>query len=143
MNPPVSRSTTQAPGARPWTATVVAVLVALESLALLVIAVGLVASLFTGHVLPVAGIVFASVVLVGGALWLAAAARGVLGGMRWPRAAVLVSQAFLLVVGLSLLQVALGGWGIALAVVAVVTILCLFAPPTVAFMHRTRDDAAR
>ena len=118
-------------------------LVALESLALLVIAVGLVVSLFTGHVLPVAGIVFASVVLVGGALWLAAAARGVLGGMRWPRAAVLVSQAFLLIVGLSFLQVALGGWGMALAVVAVVTILCLFAPPTVAFMHRTRDDAAR
>ena len=29
MNPPVSRSTTQAPGARPWTATVIAVLVAL------------------------------------------------------------------------------------------------------------------
>ena len=33
MNPPVSRSTTQAPGARPWTATVIAVLVALAVIA--------------------------------------------------------------------------------------------------------------
>ncbi|WHF22779.1 hypothetical protein QJS66_22765 [Kocuria rhizophila] len=116
-------------------------LVALESLALLVIAVARRVPL-TGHVLPVAGIVFASVVLVGGALWLAAAARGVLGGMRSPRGRSRLRPSCSSW-GLSFLQVALGGWGMALAVVAVVTILCLFAPPTVAFMHRTRDDAAR
>ena len=34
-------------------------------------------------------------------------------------------------------------WGVVVAAVAAVTILCLFAPPSVAWMHRTRDDAAR
>ena len=138
-----SRSRTHGPTPRPWSAAVVTVLVALEALALLLAALGLLASLFSAHVLPVAGIVFGTVVLAGGSVWLAAAARGTWGGLRWPRAAVLGSQAFLLVVGLSFLQVALGGWGFVTAAVAVVTILCLFAPPTVAWMHRTRDDAAR
>ncbi|RKQ36706.1 hypothetical protein [Kocuria tytonis] len=130
-------------GTRPWTASVVSVLVGVEAVALLVAALALFASLFSSHVLPVAGIVFGTVVLAGGALWLAAAARGAWSGRRWPRAAVLVSQAFLLIIGLSFLQVALGAWGIVAAVIAVVTILCLFAPPTMVWMHRTRDDPAR
>lgn len=143
MTAPDSRSRTHGSTTRPWTAAVVTVLVSLEALALLLAALGLLTSLFSSHVLPVAGIVFGTVVLAGGSLWLAAAARGTWGGLRWPRAAVLVSQAFLLIVGLSFLQMALGIWGFVAAAMAVVTILCLFAPPTVAWMHRTRDDAAR
>lgn len=143
MNVPAARSTSHATGPRPWTAAVVSVLVAVEAVALLVVAVAQLVSLVTGHALPVAGILFAAVVLTGGAVWLGAAARGAWNGLRWPRAAVLVSQAFLLIVGLSFLQSVPGGWGLGVAAVAVVTILCLFAPPTVAWMHRTRDDAAR
>ena len=143
MSTPVSRSTSPGTRGRPWTASVVAVLVGAEALALLVGACALLVSLFGAHVLPVPGILFAAVVLLGGALWLAAASRDTWRGRRWPRAAVLVSQAFLLVVGLSLLQTGLLAWGVVVAAVAAVTILCLFAPPSVAWMHRTRDDAAR
>ena len=143
MNAPATRSRTTTPGSRPWTASVVTVTVGVEALALLLSALALFTTMFSGHVLPLAGIVFGTVVLAGGAVWLAAAARGTWAGLRWPRAAVLVSQAFLLIVGLSFLQMALGGWGLVVAAVAVVTILCLFAPSTVAWMHRTRDDAAR
>ena len=143
MAAPDSRTTLGAASSRPWTVSVITVLVAVEAAALLAIAVGLVVSLFSVHVLPVGGIIFATVVLAGGAMWLGAAARGTWRGLRWPRAAVLVSQAFLLIIGLSFLQIAMGFWGIVVAVVAVVTVLCLFAPLTVAWMHRTRDDAAR
>lgn len=143
MAAPDRRTAPGTTGPRPWTASVITVLVALEAVALLAVVVGLVVSLFSVHVLPVAGIVFAIVVLTAGALWLGAAARGTWRGLRWPRAAVLVSQAFLLIVGLSFLQIAMGFWGIVVAAVAVVTVLCLFAPRTVAWMHRTRDNAAR
>lgn len=142
MPTPASRPSQELSEVRPWTAGVVTVLVALEALALLAVAVGLVVSLFSVHVLPLSGIVFATLVMAGGALWLGAAARGTWGGRRWPRAAVLVSQAFLLIVAMSLLRVTLGWWGILIAVVPVSTILCLFAPPTTAWMHRTRDDVA-
>ena len=143
MTAPDSRSRSHGSATRPWTAAVVTVLVALEALALLLGSLGLLVSLFSSHVLPVVGILFGTVVLAGGAVWLAAAARGTWQGLRWPRAAVLVSQAFLLVVGLSFLQMTLGGWGLVAAAVAVVCILCLFAPPTVAWMHRPHDDPAR
>ena len=143
MLSPASRPSPELSEVRPRTAGVVTVLVALEAVALLAVAVGLIASLFSVHVLPVGGIVFATLVMAGGSLWLAAAARGTWGGRRWPRAAVLVSQAFLLIVAMSLLRVTLGWWGILIAAVPVMTLLCLFAPPTTAWMHRTRDDAAR
>ncbi|CAL8898645.1 hypothetical protein KVA01_12360 [Kocuria varians] len=139
----VSRPSQESTENRPWTAGVVTVLVGVESLGLLAIAVGLVASVFTGHVLPLSGIVFATLVMLGGFLWLGAAARGTWNGRRWPRAAVLVTQAFLLIVALSLLRMAFGWWGFVIAAVPVATVLCLFAPPTTAWMHRTRDDAAR
>ncbi|MDO4918639.1 hypothetical protein [Kocuria sp.] len=141
MSTPAPSSRSQAPGTRPWTASTVTVLVALEALGLLVLAAGFLVSLFSGHVLPLAGVLFAAVVLAGGSVWLAAASRGAWRGQRWPRAAILVSQAFLLIVGLSLLRAAFAAWGAALAVLAVTTILCLFAPPTVAWMHRTRAAA--
>lgn len=143
MAAPDRRTAPGAASSRPWTASVITVLVALEGAALLAVAVGLVVSLFSVHVLPIAGIIFATVVLAAGALWLGAAAHGTWRGLRWPRAAVLVSQAFLLIVGLSFLQLTMGFWGIVVAAIAVVTVLCLFAPRTVAWMHRTHDDVAR
>ena len=125
------------PATRPWTARLVSLLVGLEAVALAVVGVRFLASLFTPHVLPVGGIVFAAVVLFGGAVWLGAAARGTWRGLRWPRAAVLVTQAFLIVVGFS---AARGGFpvaGIPAVAVAVVTLLALFARPTVAWMARS------
>lgn len=119
---------------RPWTAWLVCLLVGLEALVLAGLGARFLGSLFAPHVLPVGGIVFAAVVLLAGAVWLGAAVRGTWQGRRWPRAAILVTQVFLFVVGASVARMGLPAAGMPGVAVAVVTLVALFSRRTVAWM---------
>lgn len=130
----------QQPPARPRPVGVITGVVALESLALALTGVLLAGSLFAEHALPAGGIVFAAVVLLAAAVWLGAAARDTWRGMRWPRAAILVSQAFLVIVGFSMFQAGARVAGAACVVAAGITLACLFTADTGLWMHGTTRD---
>ena len=119
---------------RPWTGWVIGVIVGLEAAALAYVGVRFVISLFSDHVIPTAGIIFGEVVMLGAAAWLGSAAWGTVRGLRWPRAAILVSQAFLVIVGISLTQVGARAIGVACVAAAIVALMALFNRGTVAWM---------
>lgn len=125
------------PGARPREIAVLAGVVLLESLALAAAGLRLVWTLLFEQPLTVGGTVFLVLVLLGGALWLLHVGRGLWRGFRWPRAAALVVQLFLLVLALPLLRA--GQWwpGLVPAVPAVVVLLLLFRPAVLAWTSRT------
>lgn len=127
-----------APSRRPAPVTVLAAAVALEAIGLGLLAVGFLISIFGRHVIPLGGLIFATVVLGLGATWLAAAARDSFRGKRWPRAAILVSQVFLIVVGISIFEMGLGVWGSAAVILALVTLVCLFQRSAVAWMSESQ-----
>lgn len=119
---------------RPWTVWVICAIVGLEALALAYVGIQFVISLFSEHVIPTAGIVFGAVVMLGAAAWLGSAAWGTVKGRRWPRAAILVSQAFLVIVGISLTQVGARALGVACVAAAIITLMALFNRPTAMWM---------
>ncbi|MEX5300904.1 hypothetical protein [Kocuria sabuli] len=128
---------TASPGARPREIAVLAGVVLLEALALAAAGLRLVWTLLFEQPLTVGGTVFLVLVLLGGALWLLHVGRGLWRGFRWPRAAALVVQLFLLVLALPLLQAGQWGLGLVPAVPAVVVLLLLFRPAVLAWTSRT------
>ncbi|MBD2761040.1 hypothetical protein IEE92_00430 [Kocuria sp. cx-116] len=128
---------------RPWPVWLICAVVGLEAVALAYVGARFVISLFSDHAVPTAGIVFGAVVMLGAAVWLGSAAWGTVKGLRWPRAAILVSQAFLVIVGISLTQVGARAVGVASVAGAVITLIALFSRPTVAWMgESTRYPSA-
>ncbi|ALU40524.1 hypothetical protein AS188_13025 [Kocuria flava] len=125
------------PGPRPRAVTVLAAVVLLEALALALAGARLLWSLVAEEPLTVGGTVFLLVVALAGALWLHRVARGLWRGYRWPRAAALVVQLFLLVLGVPLLQGGQWAAGLALALPAAVVLLLLFRPAVLAWTSRT------
>ncbi|GEO92454.1 hypothetical protein KFL01_17600 [Kocuria flava] len=109
----------------------------LEALALALAGARLLWSLVAEEPLTVGGTVFLLVVALAGALWLHRVARGLWRGYRWPRAAALVVQLFLLVLGVPLLQGGQWAAGLALALPAAVVLLLLFRPAVLAWTSRT------
>lgn len=125
------------PGPRPRAVAVLAAVVLLEALALALAGARLLWSLVAEEPLTVGGTVFLLVVSLAGALWLHRVARGLWRGYRWPRAAALVVQLFLLVLGVPLLQGGQPAAGLALALPAAVVLLLLFRPAVLAWTSRT------
>ncbi|MUN61698.1 hypothetical protein GMA12_00775 [Kocuria sediminis] len=128
---------TPSPGVRPREIAVLAGIVLLEALALAVAGLRLVWTLLFEQPLTVGGTVFLVLVLLGGALWLLHVGRGLWRGFRWPRAAALVVQLFVLVLALPLLQAGQWALGLVLAAPAVVVLLLLFRPAVLAWTSRT------
>ncbi|MGX5358753.1 hypothetical protein [Kocuria sp. KH4] len=128
---------TPSPGVRPREIAVLAGTVLLEALALAVAGLRLVWTLLFEQPLTVGGTVFLVLVLLGGALWLLHVGRGLWRGFRWPRAAALVVQLFVLVLALPLLQAGQWAIGLVLAAPAVVVLLLLFRPAVLAWTSRT------
>lgn len=128
---------TSSPGARPREIAVLTGVVLLEALALAAAGLRLVWTLLFEQPLTVGGTVFLVLVLLGGALWLLHVGRGLWRGFRWPRAAALVVQLFLLVLALPLLRAGQWGPGLVPAVPAVVVLLLLFRPAVLAWTSRT------
>lgn len=128
---------------RPWPVWLIGAVVGLEAVALACVGARFVISLFSEHAVPTAGIVFGAVVLLGAAVWLGCAAWGTVKGLRWPRAAILVSQAFLVIVGISLTQVGARAVGVACVAAAIVTLIALFNRPTVAWMGKSTRYPSR
>jgi len=122
---------------RPREVALLAGVVLLEALAMAGVALRLLWSLLFEQPLTVGGTVFLVAVFLGGALWQLRVGRGLWRGFRWPRAAALVVQLFLLVLGFPLLQA--GQWpaGLALAAPAVVVLVLLFRPAVLAWTSRT------
>lgn len=128
---------TPSPDVRPREIAVLSGIVLLEALALAVAGLRLVWTLLFEQPLTVGGTVFLVLVLLGGALWLLHVGRGLWRGFRWPRAAALVAQLFVLVLALPLLQGGQWALGLALAVPAAVVLLLLFRPTVLAWTSRT------
>ena len=122
---------------RPWPVWLIGAVVGLEAVALAYVGARFVTSLFSGHAVPTAGVVFGAVVLLGAAVWLGSAAWGTVKGLRWPRAAILVSQAFVVIMGISLTQVGARAVGVACVTAAIVTLIALFNRPTVTWMGKS------
>lgn len=123
--------------ARPREVVVLTGLVLLEALVLAGAALRAVWSLLFEEPLTVGGTVFLAAVLLGGALWLVRVGRGLWRGFRWPRAAALVVQLFLLVLALPLLRSGQWAAGLAPAVPALVVLVLLFRPGVLAWTSRT------
>ena len=122
---------------RPRGIVVIAVVVALEAMALLVASVWYGTQLLTGApVLSFWGAVFTLCLLLAFSVWLFAVARFLLRGFRWPRAGALVAQIFVLTIGFPTLT---GGYplaGLAMLVPAVTAIVLLFDKRVIAFASR-------
>ena len=128
---------------RPWPVWLIGAVVGLEAVALAYVGARFVISLFSEHAVPTAGILFGAVVMLGAAVWLGSAAWGTVKGLRWPRAAILVSQAFLVIVGISLTQVGARAIGVACVAAALITLLALFNRSTVAWMGESTRYPSR
>ena len=122
---------------RPKGIVVIAVVVALEALALLVAGGWYGTQLLTGApVLSFWGAVFTLCLLLAFSAWLFAVARFLLRGFRWPRAGALVAQLFVLTIGFPTLT---GGYpvaGLAMLIPAVTAIVLLFDKRVIAFASR-------
>ncbi|WP_298583662.1 hypothetical protein [uncultured Kocuria sp.] len=124
-------------GARPGEVVVLTGVVLLEALVLAGAALRLVWTLLFGEPLTAGGTVFLTAVFLGGALWLLRVGRGLWRGFRWPRAAALVVQLFLLVLAYPLLRSGQWGPGLATAAPAVLVLVLLFRPGVLAWTSRT------
>lgn len=128
---------------RPWPVWLIGVIVGLEAGVLAYVGARFVISLFSEHAIPTAGIIFGAVVMLGAAVWLGSAAWGTVKGLRWPRAAILVSQAFLVIVGISLTQVGARAIGVACVAAAIITLIALFNRSTVVWMGESTRYPSR
>lgn len=123
---------------------VLAVLVALEGLGLVV--AGLVQTVevfFQDHAMPFGAIVIMSLLYIGYGLWLLGAARSVTKGSLWPRALILLTQVFLIVISMQMISV----WGLFLALLpvayGVLVGILLFSSPVQNHLLRANDLPAR
>ena len=113
------------PVRRPPALLVAAGLLGLQSLAALVFAV-----LEISHLVPSRAVVGVgvSLIMLGFAALLAAAARGVARSRRWSRSLAVVTQLILLLLGWSFRQAPTTVVGAVLAVVALTALVCLLLP---------------
>lgn len=123
---------------------ILAGLVALEGLALALTGVfQTVAAFVDEHAMPVAAIMIMSLLYIGYGVWLLGAARGLLKGSLWPRALILLSQIFLVVISVQLA----GSWGWGLAVWPILygalVALLLFSNPVQRHLLRANDLPGR
>ena len=128
---------TSSHGARPREIAVLSGAVLVEAVLLAGAAVRLAGTVLFGQPATVGGTVVLVVVLLAAALWLLHVGRALWRGFRWPRAAALVVQVFLLVVALPLLQAGQWASGLVPAVPAVVVLVLLFRPAVLAWTSRT------
>lgn len=123
---------------------ILAGLVAVEGLALAVTGVfQTVAAFVDEHAMPVAAIMIMSLLYIAYGVWLLGAARGLLRGSLWPRALILLSQIFLVVISVQLA----GEWGWGLApwpiLYGALVALLLFSNPVQRHLLRANDLPAR
>lgn len=124
--------------ARPWTATIVALVVAAEAVTLALAAGWYGLQLVSGApVLSFWGAVFTLGLLLAFAIWLFAVGHFLFHGYRWTRAAALVAQLFVLTIGVPTLSAGLVAAGLAMVIPAAAAIVLLFTPRVVAFASRT------
>lgn len=141
-DPVTTGSGTRAPGA----VRLLCVLVAAEGAVLA--AAGLwqtVQAFIADHVMPIGAIVLMGLMYLGYGLWLLLASRAIGRGSLWPRALVLLTQVFLVVVCLQLVSLWSWAWAVAGVVYAVVTVLVLFAPAVQRYLlasHAARASSA-
>lgn len=112
-------------------------LVGLEGLCL--VAAGLfqtVGAIVETHSMPFGAILIMSLLYIGYGAWLAGAARAVLRGSLWPRALILLTQVFLVVIALQM--VSAWGWLLVMLPVlyGVVVALLLFSGPVQSHLLR-------
>lgn len=126
--------------ARPVGVFVIAVVLALQALAVGFIAVLSIVSAFTTPMASVASGVFFIVLLLALAAGLAAVAVNAYRGMRWTRSAAFVWQLLMLAIGVPALlegNFLLGG---VMVVPAIATAYFLFTPTVVAFSQRSNSE---
>lgn len=123
--------------ARPWTATIVALVVAAEAVTLALAAGWYGLQLVSGApVLSFWGAVFTLCLLLAFSMWLFAVGHFLFHGYRWTRAAALVAQLFVLTIGVPTLSAGLVVAGLAMVLSAAAAIVLLFTPRVVAFASR-------
>jgi hypothetical protein len=136
----VSRPQEQPPAVRPAGVAVIAVILLLEALAFLGISVLFLRTLLTNDPVSVGGSVFLAVFLVLLAVWLVLMARALWRGFRWPRAAALVIQLFLVILSVSFLSNGPVLIGLGMLLPGAVVLLTLFTRPVLAYTVRASGD---
>ncbi len=137
----MSRPQELPPAARPAGIAVIAVILLLEALAFLGISVLFITTLITNDPVSVGGSVFLAVFLVLLAVWLVLVARALWRGFRWPRAAALVIQLFLVILSVSFLSNGSVLTGLGMLVPAAVVLLTLFTRPVLAYTVQATGES--
>ncbi|WDF32411.1 hypothetical protein PTW37_11080 [Arthrobacter agilis] len=133
MAPP-SASRTPAP---PFGVIVIALVLVLEAVALVVLAVASLVTVFTAEPVSVGGSVFLTVLLLAVAAGLSTVAARLLQGFRWPRSPALVIQLFLVILSFPYFSAGDPILGFVLMVPAAAVIVLLFSRPVLGFTVRT------
>ncbi len=127
-------------GTRPWGVVVVALVVALEALALAAAAIWFIVGILTSTPASLPSAIFMIVLLAGLAAGLGAVAVNHFRGYRWTRSAAFVWQLLMLTIAIPTLlsdQILLG---IVLLVPPLAVLVLLFTPKAVAFTLRTGGE---
>jgi hypothetical protein len=124
---------------RPATVLVAAAVLALESLAVLAVALWYISELLTVTPVSLGGAIFMIVLLVGVAAGLGAVAVNLYRGFRWTRAAAFVWQLLMLAIAVPILLSGQPLPGLALLQPALLVAVLLFTPKLVFFTLRTRS----
>ncbi len=120
-----------------------AVVVALEATALLAAAVWYAFELFSGApVLTFWGAVFTLALLLAFSAWLFAVGHFLFRGYRWTRAAALVAQLFVLIIGVPTMTGGLVLQGAAMAIPALAVVVILFRRDVIAYASQTAGASA-
>lgn len=112
----------------------------LEAVTLVVLAVGFIATILGVDPVSVGGSVFLAVLLLLVAAALAAMARKLVAGFRWPRSPSLVVQLFLVILAFPYFTAGNPLIGLVLMLPAAAVIVTLFSKPVVDFTVRTTGD---
>ncbi|WP_284979745.1 hypothetical protein [Arthrobacter sp. fls2-241-R2A-200] len=128
---------------RPPGVVFAAVVVALEATALLAAAVWYAFELFSGApVLTFWGAVFTLALLLAFSAWLFAVGHFLFRGYRWTRAAALVAQLFVLIIGVPTMTGGLVLQGAAMAIPALAVVVILFRRDVIAYASQTAGASA-
>ncbi|WP_394938886.1 hypothetical protein [Psychromicrobium sp. YIM B11713] len=127
---------------RTWGVWVVSLIVGLEALALLIIAIFFLVSLFTAEPNSLSGAVFLTVMLFALGSGLSAVSWQLFRGYRWTRAASLVWQLLMLAIAVPTLLGGQIGLGLLMLLPPLAVLFLLFTPNVVAFTLRQGNSAA-
>ncbi len=128
--------------ARPVGVVLIAVALVLEALALLAAAAFYVYGLLTSTPVSYGGAIFTLVLLLLLAVWLLAVGHFLFRGYRWPRAAALAWQLFMLVVAVPTLTGGYILYGLALLIPPVVALVLLFTGGVITYVSKTSKPPA-